>query len=88
MTTYEQLHAGDIVLGHDGKLWGVAGIDHTPPLSVVLVRYGRRVTGYPPAGTPVTIVTPVDFAAETDAGWTLVNAGLGPVNIVSELWEG
>ena len=83
MATYEQVHAGDIVLGHDGELWGVAAIDHAPQLAVTLVKHGHRVVGYPPPGTGVTVVTPVDVAAEARAAQVFIDAGLG-VEIISE----
>jgi hypothetical protein len=84
--TYESVHAGDIVLGHDGELWGVARIEHEPELVVELVKHGTRVVGRPPAGTPVTVVTPADVDAERQAAGALVSA-FGPVKIVSERWE-
>lgn len=87
MATYEHVHAGDVVLGHDGELWGVVEIDHSPPLRVTLVRHGARVTGYPPAGTSCTVVTPADVRAEAWAADVLISTGLGPVEIVSEKWE-
>lgn len=87
MATYEQVHAGDVVLGHDGELWGVAEIDHAPQLRVTLVRYDVRITGYPPADTWCTVVTPGDIRAEAWAVDALIGAGLGPVEIISEKWE-
>lgn len=85
MTTYEQVHAGATVLGHDGDVWGVEVIDHGPPLAVTLVKDGghTRVTGYPPPGTPVTVVTPADVRAEERAAQMFIDAGLG-VEVVSE----
>jgi hypothetical protein len=85
MTTYEQVHAGATVLGHDGQVWGVEAIDREPHLSVTLVRYGQRVTGYPPAGTPVTVIEPADVRAEAWAAQQLIDA-FGSVEIVSERW--
>lgn len=83
MASYEQVHAGDIVLGHDGELWGVEAIDHEPQLAVVLVKHGYRVVGYPPAGTPITVVTPAKVAAEARAAQVFIDAGLD-VEIVHE----
>jgi hypothetical protein len=83
MTGYEQVHAGDTVLGHDNDLWGVAAIDHGPPLAVTLVKGTTRVTGYPPPGTPVTVVTPADVSAEARAAQTFIDAGFA-VEIVGE----
>jgi hypothetical protein len=86
MATYEQVHAGDIVLGHDGELWGVAAIDRsTSQLAVVLVKHGRRVVGRPAAGTPVTVVEQADVAGEAAAAQVFLDAGFG-VEIVSESW--
>lgn len=77
MTTYEGVHAGDTVLGHDNDVWGVEVIDHGPPLVVTLVKdEGRtRVTGQPPAGTPVTVVARADVAAEARAAQVFIDAG-------------
>jgi hypothetical protein len=86
MATYEQAHAGDVVLGHDNELWGIAEIAHEPQLVVTLVRYGHRVTGRPPGGTLVTIVAPADVSGEMWAVQQLIDAGLGP-EIISERWE-
>jgi hypothetical protein len=83
MASYEQVHAGDIVLGHDGELWGVEAIDHAPQLAVTLVKHGHRVVGYPPAGTPVTVVAPADKAAEFRAAQMFIDAGFD-IEIVSE----
>jgi hypothetical protein len=77
VTTYEDVHAGDTVLGHDNDVWGVEVIDHGPPLVVTLVKdEGRtRVTGRPPAGTPVTVVSRSDIRPEIAAAQVLVDAG-------------
>jgi hypothetical protein len=84
--TYEDVHAGDYVLGHDGEMWGVLAIDHAPQLAVTLVRPGHQVTGYPPAHTPVTIVARSDISAEFAAAQVLADAGLGP-ELVTEIWQ-
>lgn len=86
MTTYEDVHAGAVVLGHDGHAWGVADIARQP-LSVTLVRHGQRLTGWPPAGTPVTIIDPgPSVAPEYAAVQALLNAGLAP-ELVSEHYQ-
>lgn len=87
MPTFEEVHAGDVVLGHDNELWGVAAIDRSPQLAVTLVRHGRHITGRPPAGTFVTIVTPADVTGEASVAQMLMDAGLGPIEIISERWE-
>ena len=83
MATFEQVHAGDTVLGHDGEVWGVKAIDHAPHLAVTLVKYGTEVVGYPPAGTPVVIVQPADLAAEFWAAQVFIDAGFD-IEIISE----
>jgi hypothetical protein len=88
VSTYEEVHAGDLVLGHDREVWGVETIAHVPRLAVTLVKdEGRvRVTGYPPAGTEVAIVQRADVSAEYAAAGTLIAAGLD-VALVSERWS-
>ncbi len=71
------------MLGHDGELWGVETIDHAPQLAVTLVKHGQRIIGYPPPGTPVTVVTPAGVAAEARAAQMFIDAGLD-VEIVRE----
>jgi hypothetical protein len=83
--TYEAVHAGDYVLGHDGAVWGVAEIDHSPALRVVLVRDWHRVEGRPPAGTPVTILHREDVSAEFAAVEVLAAGGLD-VELIGERW--
>lgn len=85
--TYESVHAGDHVLGHDGAVWGVAEIDHAPALRVVLVRPGYRVQGWPPAGTQVTIVQRADVSGEF-AACELFAAGGLDVELIGERWHG
>ena len=78
--TWEQTHAGDVVLGHDGKVYGVADIalgDPRGPI-VTLTRYSERTTAQPPPGTPVTVVTPVNTDQEARAFAVLFDAGLAP----------
>jgi hypothetical protein len=85
--TYEHLHAGVVVLGGDGEPWGVEQILHEPQLAVTLVRHGQRVTGYPPAGTAVTVIDPADVRAEEWAAQVLIDA-FGPVQLIGEAWHG
>jgi len=87
MATYEDVHTGDHVLGHDGAVWGVVEIDHAPALRVVLVRPGHRVQGWPPVGTPVTIVHHEDVTAEFRAVEALAAGGLD-VELIGERWTG
>jgi len=85
MPTYEDVHAGDLVLGHDNALWGVEHIAHAPRLGVTLRRYGARVTGYPPPGTEVVIVQRADVTAEYAAAGAFLAAGFD-IEIISEHW--
>lgn len=86
MSTYEQVHTGDVVLGHDGDTWGVEQIVHDDGVTVVtLVRHGERVTGRPPAGTEVTVLVPADVRAEEWAVQQLIDA-FGPVELIGERW--
>lgn len=89
MSTYEGVHTGALVLGHHGDVWGVEAIAKAPRLAVTLVKdEGRtRVTGYPPPGTPVTVIQPADVSAEAEAAQVLIDAGLGPVEILGERWS-
>lgn len=86
MATYEQVHAGDLVLGHDREIWGVEAITHAPTLAVTLTRYGTRVTGYPPGGTEVTIVQSANVTAELSAAQALIGCGFN-IEVVSEFWK-
>ncbi len=87
MAGYEQVHAGDIVLGHDSDLWGVESIDRSgPQIAVTLVKHGHRITGYPPAGTEVTVVQPADVTQEAAAAGVLIAAGFA-VEILGERWD-
>lgn len=85
MDTYETLHAGDLVYGHDGEVWGVAGIVHVPRLAVTLVREGNSVVGFPPAGTPVQVYSRSDVSGEFAAAAALIQ-GLGSVELLGETW--
>lgn len=86
MTTYEQVHSGAVVLGHDGALWGVEHIEREPTLAVTLVRHGQRVTGWPPAGIEVTVIDQPDMSAEFWAAQNLIDA-FGSVELIAEHWE-
>jgi hypothetical protein len=80
-TTWEKVHAGDVVLGHDEQAWGVVDIalgDPRGPI-VTLYRYGQTLgPAQPPTGTPIIVVSPVDTAPEAQAFAALADAGLAP----------
>lgn len=86
MTTYEEIHTGAVVLGHDGATWGVEQIVHEPVLAVTLVRHGFRTTGYPPPRTEVTVIVPADVSEEFRAAQLLGDA-FGGVDLIAERWE-
>lgn len=87
MSTYEEVHAGAVVLGHDGNSWGVEQITHEDGITVVtLVRHGARVAGYPPAGTEVTVIEPADVSEEARAAQVLIDA-FGSVELIGEIYS-
>ncbi len=87
MTTWDEVHTGSVVLGHDGRTYGVAHVEHDLPggPGIVLVRHGERVHAQPPPGTPITVLSEADVSAEARAFAVLQEAGLGP-EIVREMW--
>ena len=92
METYDaDARPGDVIRGYDGNVWGIAAMDRDSPygLGVTLVREGIRVTGYPPAGTPVEILRRADVPAGTDVEMAALKAlsALGAVSLVRETWE-
>lgn len=82
MDTYETVHTGDVVLGHDGQEWGVAAIGGG---AVTLTRFGETVTGYPPSGTPVTVLSRADTIEEARA-YAALAASFGDVEVLGEVW--
>jgi hypothetical protein len=80
VTTWAAVHAGDIVLGHDGQEWGVLAVSSP---AVTLTRYGRTVAGRPDPADPVVITRPADHAATATAVDVLIAAGFVP-EIISE----
>lgn len=83
MDTYETVHAGDVILGHDGQEWGVAAIGGG---AVTLTRFGQTVTGYPPGGTPVTVLSRADTIEEARA-FAVLQQSFGDVEVVGEVWN-
>lgn len=84
--TFGTLHSGDVVQGADGQAWGVEQVEHEPQFAVTLVRHGRRVRGFPPAGMPVTALSRADVAPEIAAVDVLLAAGLD-VDLIREQWQ-
>lgn len=84
MTTYEQVHTGDHVLGYDGDTWGVAEVI-PDPLTVTLVKPGARLVARPPEGTEVTVLHASDVSEEM-AAWSMFAAsGMAP-QVIGERW--
>lgn len=87
MDTYETVHAGDVVLGADGQEWGVVAISRVGgQLAVALTRFGQTVTGYPPSGTPVTVLSRADTIEEARA-YEVLAASFGDVEVLGEVWN-
>lgn len=88
MTTWEDVHAGSVVLGHDGLTYGVEHVEHGLPggPGITLTRYGQRVSAQPPPGTPITVVEAADTTEEARAFAALAEAGLDP-QIIRETWQ-
>lgn len=82
MDTYETLHAGDVILDGDGQEWGVAAVGGG---AVTLTRFGQAVTGYPPAGTPVTVLSRANTIEEARA-YEVLAASFGEVTVMEETW--
>lgn len=78
--TWNDVHAGDIVRGHDGQLYGVASIERGDPcgMRVTLRRNGVPTTAQPLPTDPITIHAATDITLEAVAWQTLHDAGLGP----------
>jgi hypothetical protein len=92
MSVWRDVHAGDIVLGHDGQEWGVLNVEHfrpaaggypSYPLTITLTRYGRTIAGQPDPSAPVIITQSADHTIEYAAVQHLLDAGF-PVCVVSE----
>ena len=85
--TYETLHAGDVILGADGQEWGVVAISRIGgQLAVALTRYGQTVTGYPPPGTEVTVLSRADTIEEARA-YAALAASFGEIEVLGEVWN-
>lgn len=81
MDTWDGVHAGDVVLGHDGQTYGVVSVVHTVPGGpvVTLTRHGLTVgPAQPPPGAPITVLQRADATAEARAFTVLATAGLNP----------
>lgn len=87
MDTWDTVHAGDVVLGHDQLEYGVVGIDPSPFGPVVtLTRYGQQQTAQPPPGTPITVISRADVTAEARAFAILAGASLNP-QVIRETYQ-
>jgi len=87
MTTFGDLHAGDVVQAPDGSgVWGVAFVQHAPFLGIVLVQGELQWAWQPDPATPVERVQAADMSAEAAAWQVMMQAGLGP-EVLTESWE-
>jgi len=92
VTTYGELHAGDIVVGYDGEAWGVERVAALRPQGervvrpMTLIKSGERVAGLPAADEPVNVVHQEDTSAEAAAWGVFAYAGLVP-EVLEETWE-
>jgi hypothetical protein len=88
-STYGALHAGDVVLGFDGRLWGVAFIgrgEAYPRFRVDMVAGHESMTGYPTPDTAVSVVSRADTAPEAYVFELFTAAGIEP-ELISEKWK-
>jgi hypothetical protein len=79
--TWESVHTGDVVLGHDGQTYGVVDIQFDDPRGpiVLLYRHGQTVgPAQPPPGTPITVIKRADTTMEAQAFSVLQAAELTP----------
>lgn len=89
MDTWESVHVGDVVLGHDGLTYGVAGIKHGNPAGpiITLFRYGQTIgPSQPPPGTPITVLQRADVTAEARAFAALAECGIA-AELIGERYE-
>lgn len=80
MDTWDDVHAGDVVLGHDGQTYGVVAV-HVAPGGPVITLFRHGAIAGPaqvPHGTPVTVLQRADTAAEARAFAVLATARLNP----------
>lgn len=87
--TWDDVHGGDVVLGHDGNTYGVASISHGHPAGpvVTLARHGAVIgPAQPPPGTPITVLERADMSAEAQAFAMFAGAGLGP-ELIGETFQ-
>lgn len=92
VSTWQGLHAGDVVVGADDEDWGVVGVFAVAAhgagasLAVQLYRLGEQVTGYPPASGAVSVVHRADTRAE-EAAWSVLDAAGAQPEVIKETWE-
>lgn len=86
MTTWGELHAGDVVLGWDNQPWGVARRRYDPTFGITLVKHERIVVGYPREADEVSVIQQCDTTAEAEAWIVLHETGFS-VEVIEESWE-
>jgi hypothetical protein len=83
-TVWEDVNAGDVVLGHDRETYGVTDVQLGHPYGPIVTLYRLGLTvgpAQPPYGTPIYVVERADVSAEAAAFDVLQQAGLGPAVI-------
>lgn len=79
--TWDDVHAGDVIIGHDGQAYGVEDICPDPVRgpTITLIRHGIRTgPAQPPPGTPIRIAQRAETSGEAYAFGVLAAAGLNP----------
>lgn len=83
-STWELVHAGDVVIGHDDRTYGVVDVQLGHPYGpiVTIIRHGVTTgPAQPPYGTPIYVQERADVSAEAAAFAALQQAGLAPAVI-------
>lgn len=88
MTTWDEVHAGCVILGHDNVVYGVASWEAAPGGPIIeLVRDGLPAgRAQPPTGTPITVLEWPDLRPEAQAFAVLSAAGFN-VDIIRESYR-
>lgn len=88
MTTWEQVHAGCVVLGHDGKVYGVSLVEQHPAGPVIELVYDGAPAGraQPPPGTPITVLEWPETSGEARTFALFTATGLDP-QVIRESYQ-
>lgn len=83
-TVWEDVHTGDVVIGHDDRTYGVVDVQLGHPYGPIVTLYRDGLTigpAQPPPGTPICVEQRADMSAEAAAFAALQQAGLAPAVI-------